>query len=135
MNPKWLIATMAIVLLAACTEQSSEETEPAMTERSTTLRTDALGREIEQAKNELAERIDVDVADIEVSVAEFVTWSNGAVGCPEPDMAYTQALVPGYRVLLMADGQTYHYHGARDRDPFFCPAERAGQPLPADDLT
>lgn len=135
MNPKWLIATMAIVLLAACTEQSSDETEPAMTERSTTLRTDALGREIELARNELAERIDVDAADIEVSVAEFVTWNNGAVGCPEPDMTYTQALVPGYRVLLMADGQTYHYHGARDRDPFFCPAERAGQPLPADDLT
>ena len=135
MNTKWLIAAVAVVMLAGCTEQSPDETETAMTERSTTLRTDALGREIEQARNELAERIDVNANEIEVSVAEFVTWNNGAIGCPEPGMAYTQALVPGYRVLLMADGQTYHYHGARDREPFYCPAEQAGQPLPADDLT
>ncbi|MEM7052981.1 MAG: hypothetical protein AAF446_00390 [Pseudomonadota bacterium] len=106
-----------------------------MTERSITLRSDALGREIEQATADLVERVDVDRNDVAVSVAEFVSWNNGALGCPQPGMAYTQALVPGYRLLLTVDGQTYHYHGARDRDPFYCPAERAGQPLPAGDPT
>ena len=135
MHLKWLIAATAIMLLAACSERPPDEPEPAMTERSATLRTDALGREIEQAHNHLAERLAMNTAGIETSMAEFVTWSDGSLGCPAPDMAYTQALVPGYRIVLMANGETYHYHGARDREPFYCPAERAGQPLPADDLT
>ena len=149
MNRKWLLIASAAVLLSACSEQASEteseaDTDPAPTteeplvmtadERPEQMRTDALGEQIERARNDLAERLDIVAMDIEVEKAEFVTWNDGALGCPEPDMAYTQALVPGYRILLLADGQTYHYHGSRDREPFYCPAERAGKPLPADDL-
>ena len=34
--------------------------------------------------------------------AAAVTWSDGSAGCPEPGMMYTQALVPGYRIVLQA---------------------------------
>ena len=39
-------------------------------------------------------------ADLKVLSAEAVTWSDGSLGCPEPGMMYTQALVPGYRVQI-----------------------------------
>ena len=31
--------------------------------------------------------------------AESVTWPNGALGCPQPGMSYTQAVVDGMRVV------------------------------------
>ena len=41
-----------------------------------------------------------------------VVWNDGSVGCPEPGMAYTQAVVPGYWALLEHDGRYYSYHAA-----------------------
>lgn len=46
---------------------------------------------------------------IEVALAEAVLWSDGSLGCPQPGMAYTQALVEGYRVVLEADGELLDY--------------------------
>jgi len=83
---------------------------------------------VSQARNDLARRIEIDEAEITVIDAEFVTWPNSALGCPEPDMMYTQALVPGYRIRLRADGALHHYHGANGRPPSHCPAERVTEP-------
>lgn len=44
--------------------------------------------------------------------AEPTTWSDGGLGCPAPDMMYTQVLVDGYLVTVQAGGQTYEYHTA-----------------------
>ena len=41
--------------------------------------------------------------------AQSVTWSDGSLGCPEPGVSYTQALVDGYWVVLDADGQMLDY--------------------------
>jgi hypothetical protein len=68
--------------------------------------------------------------EIAVERAEFVTWRNGAIGCPEPGMAYTEALVPGYRIILNAGGEIHHYHGAGGLAPFRCPSDRVDKPLP-----
>ena len=46
---------------------------------------------------------------IEVIRAEAVTWNDGSLGCPEPGMVYTQALVDGYHVVLDADGEELDY--------------------------
>jgi hypothetical protein len=51
----------------------------------------------------------LDPADIEVVRAESVTWPDGSLGCPEPGMMYTQALVDGYQVVLDADGEELDY--------------------------
>jgi hypothetical protein len=34
--------------------------------------------------------------------AESVVWNDGSLGCPEPGMMYTQALVNGYWVVIDA---------------------------------
>ena len=54
-----------------------------------------------------------------VSVDE-VTWRDGSIGCPEPGMGYTQALVPGIRVVLELDGTRYEYHSGGSRSIFLC---------------
>lgn len=50
-----------------------------------------------------------DPASIEVVQAEPVTWNDGSLGCPEPGMSYTQALVDGYHVVLDVGGERLDY--------------------------
>lgn len=55
---------------------------------------------------------------VEIISAESIIWPDGSLGCPRPGQAYTQAPVPGYRVVLSAESQTYSYH-ANERGFFF----------------
>jgi hypothetical protein len=84
----------------------------------------------EQAVLDLAGRLGIAPEAIDVVVAEAVTWRNGSLGCPEPGMAYTQALVNGFRVVLGVDGVDYAYHSGRGRPPFYCATPAANEPLP-----
>lgn len=94
---------------------------------------DRLSEATEAARADLAGRMNVETAEIDVVERRFVTWRNGAMGCPEPDMMYTQALVPGVWIRLAIGDQRFDYHGSRSGTPFLCPTERAEAPLPPDD--
>jgi len=59
--------------------------------------------------------------------AESVVWSDGSLGCPEPGMQYTQALVNGYWVIIDAAGQKYDYRVGSGGSFRLCPEGR-GQP-------
>lgn len=83
------------------------------------------------ASVDLAERLNVDLADITVESAERVIWRDGSIGCPQPEGFYTQALVNGYRIMLKAEGQVHAYHGRDGGQPFHCPHDRRQMPLPA----
>jgi hypothetical protein len=77
------------------------------------------------------EETGVDRSEIEVVLAEAVTWSDGSIGCPEEGMAYTQALVPGYRVILDIAGEELAFHAPESGEFFPCaspvaPAEGSG---------
>ena len=56
----------------------------------------------------------VETADEEFAVlrAEAITWSDGSLGCPQPGMMYTQALVEGYWVVLEVGGEQFDYRAA-----------------------
>lgn len=89
-----------------------------------------LSQEIEQAKADLLKRVSTLKADtIRVASAEEVTWRDGSLGCPQPGMMYTMALVPGYRVVLESGGVNYSYHGAKGRPPRFCASPSAPGPI------
>ena len=85
---------------------------------------------IEAALADAENRTPTARADIKVLSAEAVTWSDGSLGCPQPGMLYTQALVPGYRIVLQAGEQTLNYHAMSRGKPVFCPASRVTAPVP-----
>jgi len=75
---------------------------------------------VEQAKADLAADLRVDPAQVTVVSTAEVTWRDGSLGCPEPGMFYTQALIPGIRTILEVAGKQYHYHSGGHRAPFRC---------------
>jgi hypothetical protein len=75
------------------------------------------------ARVDLARRLGVDPDELEVVSVEEVTWPDGSLGCPEPGMSYTEALVEGSKVVLGHDGRVYVYHAGDDDQPFLCPSD------------
>ena len=75
---------------------------------------------IAQAKADLAGRLGVQPGQITLVSSEEVTWPDGSLGCPQPGMHYTQALVDGTRIVLAAGGKQYNYHAGGRRGPFLC---------------
>ena len=91
---------------------------------------DPLGR-ITRATLADASRLSGDsLSTLEVVSAERVVWRDGSLGCPLPDRAYTQALVPGYRVVVRTRGGLLDYHASLHGEPLLCPPDRAVDPLP-----
>jgi hypothetical protein len=70
-----------------------------------------------------------DSSTLQVSV-EDVTWSDGSLGCPMPGQMYTQALVPGWRLIVSDGARDLTYHASRGGYWIQCPAGRARPPLP-----
>jgi hypothetical protein len=60
---------------------------------------------------DVAQRAGVPVDQVTVISAEEKTFPDGSLGCPVPGMAYTQAIVDGYRIVAEAGGTTYDYRG------------------------
>lgn len=77
-------------------------------------------------------RTGLDRSEMTVLRAEAVTWQDGSLGCPEPGMSYTQALVDGYWVELMAEGETLDYRLSSQGGIKFCPGG-GSEPLPPSD--
>ncbi len=61
--------------------------------------------------------------------AARVTWRDGAIGCPEPGMMYTMALVPGYLIRVRSGNAVLDYHAALRGAPVLCPPGRATEPV------
>jgi hypothetical protein len=68
---------------------------------------------------------DVDIdAEIEVVSVEEVDWPDGSIGCPQPGMVYTQAIVNGTKIVLRHADTEYSYHQGGRRSVFYCPPDR-----------
>jgi len=50
--------------------------------------------------DDAAQQLGVATDTLVVTKAEAVTWPDGSLGCPEPGMFYTQALVDGYWIVV-----------------------------------
>jgi len=93
---------------------------PAGAAEATYVSLDALPEAVEAAIADASERFDVPESEVAVAGALRVVWSDGSLGCPEPDTLYTQALVPGYLLTLEVEGRRVDYHGAEGGLPTFC---------------
>lgn len=64
-----------------------------------------------------------------ISAQEY-TWSNGAMGCPQPGQVYTEALVDGYVIHLGLGPQTVRVHSNRRGTIMFVPVNCISGPAP-----
>ena len=88
----------------------------------------SLKNPVDAALKDAASRTGLDASRLRVVFAQAVTWPDGSAGCPEPGMAYAQALVDGYLIRIVAGDATLEYHGSRRGKPFLCPAARITPP-------
>ena len=78
------------------------------------------GSPAEAAVRDLSGRLGVPPEAIRVVRVVEVTWRDQSLGCPQPGMAYAQALADGTLIELEAGGRTYEYHAGERRGPFLC---------------
>ena len=125
-----LVALVSATLLVACAApDGASQSEPAVSgvpssadsmPGSSTVIGDVPTAMLERVIADAASGAGVDQSEVEVVAAEAVTWPDGALGCPQPDQMYTQALVPGYRVILEIDGDELHFHASESGEFAFC---------------
>jgi hypothetical protein len=99
-----LLAVVAVIALAACSDAASETPESM----------------IEEARAALAQHLLVGVDRISVVEAKPVIWSDGSLGCARPGVVYPQGQVGGHLIILGMDGAFAQYHQGRDEPPFLC---------------
>ena len=71
----------------------------------------------EQIRRQLAATRGQETTGLTLTSQEAVEWRDGSLGCPAPGMMYTQALVPGYRLIFTDGTRTYEVHTGRQGSP------------------
>ena len=86
--------------------------------------TDIVGDEFDVvfslAREDLSQRLDLDVNSIKLGDITREEWPDTSLGNPQPGIFYAQVIVPGFKLLLedIAEGQLYTYHTSLDRVEF-----------------
>jgi len=79
-----------------------------------------LQRVVDAAVADLERRPETGAGTVEVALARRETFPDSSLGCPQPGMFYTQALVDGFRVVLVRDGRRWLYTAGRSGVPRLC---------------
>jgi hypothetical protein len=139
-----VVALFTVFMLAACTPVSRPAAQPPLPTLTVvddgslvqeehivvekpTERSQPMLPQVSEAIADLAGRLGVAPAQIEVVRVEAVVWPDGSLGCPQPGMLYPQVLQDGMRIRLAVAGVIYQYHSGERRAPFLCtnPSEPA----------
>jgi hypothetical protein len=83
---------------------------------------------LEAILKEIAGSAGVGRDQIAIERAQSVVWSDGSLGCPEPGMAYTRALVNGYWVIVEAAGKKYDFRVSSGGNFRLCPPGQGKPP-------
>lgn len=59
--------------------------------------------------DDAAARTGLDRSELAIVQDEAVVWPDGSLGCPEPGMMYTMALVDGYHIVVQAGEDELDY--------------------------
>lgn len=98
------------LLFAACSPQAQATEAPSITEEPSTQTPLALNPAQSAAIQDLAEKLHLSTDQITMISSETVTWPNGCLGVQKLGVMCTEAEVPGYKIILEADGKEYEYH-------------------------
>ncbi|MCB2179603.1 hypothetical protein KQH54_00615 [bacterium] len=89
---------------------------------------------IENAIQDLAQRLSIETSQITVLEAQEVVWPNSSLGCPLPGMFYTDVLTPGYLIRLGANNTEFEYHASMTSEIMFCKNPQPPVPGMPDDI-
>ena len=101
-------------VLETATPVRPEDTRtPKPTEIENTTMDESLGPQaaslIEQAKEDLGSRLEIEADQITLEMVEAVQWRDSSLGCPGPGANYLTVITPGYQIILSVAGQNYDY--------------------------
>jgi len=70
-------------------------------------------------------RLAVPESAVKVAGVDQRMWPDSSIGCPKAGQAYLTVIVPGYQILLEANGKEFDYHADDQGAVFLC--EQAAQ--------
>lgn len=76
---------------------------------------------IDAAKKDLAQRLEITSDETEVVSIEKTEWPDTSLGCAKPGLILRFVSIPGYRIVLSANGRNYIYHTDSESRIIFCP--------------
>ncbi len=79
-------------------------------QQSRTARMEQASKLLNAAREELAEKLNVQPTQIKITAIEAKTWPDASLGCPQPGTQYTQIETPGLVIDLELGGSNYRYH-------------------------
>lgn len=125
-----LLAELVAVGVAGCASavEPSDPAEPPVPAQQEEPMSPTLESVTSTVLDDAARRTGIEKASLKVETAEVVTWADGSLGCPQPGMSYTMALVPGYRIKVRAGEQVLDYHASQRGYFVLCPAGMAVVP-------
>ena len=71
-------------------------------------------------REDLARRLGVAPAGIDVIEIERAEWPDTSLGCGEPGLARLPVAIAGYRIVLLAEAREYVYHTGRESGVVYC---------------
>lgn len=100
---------------------------PSETVSTQTTSSEGQQRTVVNAKQTLAKSLNLPLnattlQSIAVVEAATLNWPDTSLGCAQGGRYYAQVLVPGYKVVLEAEGQRYEYHADSSEQVVLCPS-------------
>jgi len=122
------LAVVLSVAAAGCAAAVEQVASPVPPEREVPMNP-TLESVTEKVLADAVQRTGIDRESLKVESAQSVTWADGSLGCPQPGMNYTMALVPGYRIRVRAGEQLLDYHAGERGHFVLCPAGQSIDPV------
>lgn len=99
----------------------SQEVKIVTNEPSKSRKQNSLERQmIMHAKKDLAQRLSVEVDQINLLEIREVIWPDSSLGCPQSGTVYDQVPQNGLLIRLGVGGRMYFYHSGGTQAPFLC---------------
>jgi len=110
-----ILLVIWILLLTACGPVTPAATEEPSNpeEEATSVPVDLTPAQL-AAVTSLSDKLGKAVDQITVVSTEEVTWPDGCLGIVQMGVLCTQAEVPGFKIILAANGQEYEFHTNQD---------------------
>lgn len=114
MRRVFLILVIAVMAITACAPEAAATEGPTIEEPTPSHIPVDLTPAQRAALTALSEQLNLSVDKITLISTEAITWPDGCLGIVRMGVICTQAEVPGFKIILEADGQKYEFHTNQD---------------------